>query len=153
MSTVDEPCTIVSGGPTQVAMSVTRAAGSPPMSTVGAPGPTTGPPTWGIGGRPGVCCGQVCMSVERAAGGMGSVDLHEAALDRQDPGRFHLGCGGALRRERRLRLETELQPFARRVAGRLHREVAGGGDVDVALRLDLHVRRAVHCDAALAELH
>ena len=34
------------------------------------PGPTTGPPMCGIGGIPGVCIGQVCMSVNLAAGGI-----------------------------------------------------------------------------------
>jgi hypothetical protein len=29
-----------------------------------------GPPTWGMGGTPGVTIGQTCMSVMRAAGGM-----------------------------------------------------------------------------------
>ena len=38
MRTVKAPITIVSGGPTHVAMSPTRAAGRPPMSTVTAPG-------------------------------------------------------------------------------------------------------------------
>jgi hypothetical protein len=70
ISTVAEPFTIESGGPTQTHMSPTTAAGNPPISTVGTPGPITGPPTWGIGGRPGVCIGQVCMSVNLAAGGI-----------------------------------------------------------------------------------
>jgi hypothetical protein len=39
---------------------------------VGQPGPTIGPPTWGIcTGPAGVCIGQVCRSVRRAAGGSG----------------------------------------------------------------------------------
>jgi hypothetical protein len=49
-------------------MSPITAAGIPPMSTVGQPGPTTGPPTWGIGGRPGVTIGHTCMSPILAAG-------------------------------------------------------------------------------------
>ncbi|MCR8882504.1 hypothetical protein QUW57_05740 [Phocaeicola plebeius] len=53
-------------------MSPTTAAGSLPISTFGTPGPTIGPPTWGMGGSPGVCIGQVCMSVSLAAGGIGS---------------------------------------------------------------------------------
>ena len=40
-----EPFTIASGGPTQIAMSPTRAAGRPPISTVGQPGARIGPPT------------------------------------------------------------------------------------------------------------
>jgi len=58
---------MVSGGPTHTQLSPTTAAGKPPIRTVGAPGPTTGPPTWGIGGTPGVCIGQVCKSVILAA--------------------------------------------------------------------------------------
>lgn len=60
---------IVSGGPTQVHVSLTRAAGIMPIRTVGAP-LIIGPPTWGTGGVPGVTIGQVCMSDMRAAGGM-----------------------------------------------------------------------------------
>jgi hypothetical protein len=59
---------MVSGGPTQVQLSPTTAAGMPPTSTVGTPGPITGPPTCGMGlGKAGVCMGHVCMSVMRAA--------------------------------------------------------------------------------------
>src|ERR1700674_2619004 len=82
MRTVAEPIAMVSGGPTQVAMSVTRAAGSIPISTVGSQGGRIGPPTWGT--TP-VTMGQTCMSVARAAGGIpvsferGSL-LHLAAL-------------------------------------------------------------------------
>jgi hypothetical protein len=56
-----------SGGPVQVAMSPTRAAGIPPMRTVGAPGGMIGPPTCGLGPSD---IGQVCMSPTRAAGGI-----------------------------------------------------------------------------------
>ena len=42
---VTPPITIESGGPTQVAMVPRLAAGSAPMSTVGAPGGRIGPPT------------------------------------------------------------------------------------------------------------
>ena len=70
MNTVGEPLTMISGGPTQSAWSVTRAAGRKPIKTVGAHGGRIGPPTCGIGGVPGVAIGQVCMSVIRAAGGM-----------------------------------------------------------------------------------
>jgi len=66
--TVTEPLTIASGGPVQVQVSPTTAAGNPPISTFGTPGPVTGPPTWGIGGTAGVCIGQVCISVNLAAG-------------------------------------------------------------------------------------
>lgn len=64
-----------SDGPTgpQRHISLTRAAGRKPIITVGSPGVVMGPPTWGIGGMPGITIGQVCMSVSRAAGGMTSV--------------------------------------------------------------------------------
>ena len=65
-----EPFTIESGGPTHTQLSPTTAAGILAMSTVGAPGPTMGPPTCGMGGTAGVCMGQVCISVSLAAGGM-----------------------------------------------------------------------------------
>ena len=55
--TVEDPITIESGGPTHTQLSPITAAGILPMSTVGAPGPTMGPPTWGIGGVAGVCMG------------------------------------------------------------------------------------------------
>ena len=48
--------TIVSGGPEQVARSPNRAAGKLVIKTVGSPGGSTGPPTWGVG----VGTGQVC---------------------------------------------------------------------------------------------
>src|ERR1035441_8790768 len=67
MSTVLQPITMTSGGPTQVAMSPTRAAGSIPISTVGQPGGRIGPPTCGT--IP-VTIGQTCMSVIRDAGGI-----------------------------------------------------------------------------------
>ena len=65
--TVVEPIAITSGGPTQVAMSPTRAAGMPLINTVGAPGGRIGPPTCGLGPSDS---GQVCMSPTRAAGGI-----------------------------------------------------------------------------------
>lgn len=55
--TVDEPETILSGGPTQTSISPSLAAGKPAMSTVGSPGPTIGPPTCGMGTGPGVIIG------------------------------------------------------------------------------------------------
>src|SRR6516225_5374929 len=70
ISTVGEPFAITSGGPTQVHLSVTRAAGCPPMRTVGHPGGRIGPPTCGTGGVPGVTIGQVCISPILAAGGI-----------------------------------------------------------------------------------
>jgi hypothetical protein len=70
IKTVGEPMAIASGGPTQVHMSVERAAGCPPMRTVGQPGGKIGPPTCGTGGTPGVTIGQVCMSPILAAGGI-----------------------------------------------------------------------------------
>ena len=68
--TVALPLTMLSGGPTQTHRSPTTAAGTPPISTFGTQGPEIGPPTCGIGGRPGVTMGQTCMSVILAAGGM-----------------------------------------------------------------------------------
>jgi hypothetical protein len=65
--TVIEPLIIVSGGPTQVAISPTRAAGRKPINTVGQPGGNIGPPTWGT--TP-VTIGHVCISVILAAGGI-----------------------------------------------------------------------------------
>ena len=67
MSTLNEPIAMTSGGPTQVAMSPTRAAGKPPISTVTAPGGRIGPPTCGT--TP-VTIGQTCISVILAAGGI-----------------------------------------------------------------------------------
>ena len=67
-NTVGEPLAMTSGGPTHVAMSPTRAEGIMPISTVGQPGGRIGPPTCGT--TP-VTIGQVCMSVTRAAGGIG----------------------------------------------------------------------------------
>jgi hypothetical protein len=68
--TVADPLTIVSGGPTQTQLSPTTAAGSLAISTVGTPGPTTGPPPCGTGGTAGVTMGQACISVNLAAGGI-----------------------------------------------------------------------------------
>jgi hypothetical protein len=70
IKTVAEPLTMESGGPTQTHISPITAAGIPPMMTVGTPGPSTGPPTWGIGGSPGVTMGHTWRSVSLAAGGM-----------------------------------------------------------------------------------
>src|ERR1700735_1199384 len=64
VNTVNDPSTITSGGPTQTAISVTRAAGRPPISTVGARGARMGPPTCGTRT---VTMGQTCMSVNLAA--------------------------------------------------------------------------------------
>jgi hypothetical protein len=66
--TVADPFIIESGGPTQTAISPKTAAGNLPIKTVGAPGPIMGPPTCGMGGNPGVTIGQVCISVNLAAG-------------------------------------------------------------------------------------
>src|SRR5690606_14421156 len=65
INTVGAPITIESGGPAHWAASPTRAAGSPPIKTVGEPGPVIGPPTCGLGPSN---IGQACMSVTRAAG-------------------------------------------------------------------------------------
>jgi hypothetical protein len=45
IKTVDEPRIIVSGGPAQMAISPTFAAGIPPINTVAHPGGKIGPPT------------------------------------------------------------------------------------------------------------
>src|SRR5687767_10673577 len=86
--TVIEPFTMLSGGPTQTAMSPTQEAGMPPTSTLGTPGPEIGPPTCGIGGKPGVTIGQEWRSVSRAAGGMVEllIDLGHRSLELQDAG-------------------------------------------------------------------
>jgi hypothetical protein len=54
-----------SGGPTQTHILPTAAAGMLPINTVGAPGETIGPPTWGTGPDD---IGHTCMSVMREAG-------------------------------------------------------------------------------------
>jgi len=56
---------MTSGGPTQTALSLTRAAGKPPISTMGQHGGKIGPPTCGTGP---FAAGQACMSFKRAAG-------------------------------------------------------------------------------------
>lgn len=61
--TVMEPLTMTSGGPTQTQVLPTVAAGKKPIMTMGWPGVTIGPPTWGIGGSSGGTIGQTCMSV------------------------------------------------------------------------------------------
>ena len=65
IKTVGDPVRIMSGGPSQVARSPARAAGRPPINTVGHPGGRIGPPTCGTGP---VDIGQVCISPKRAAG-------------------------------------------------------------------------------------
>ena len=65
-----EPLTTVSGGePAQKQEEPIVAAGKFPISTEGTPF-VIGPPTCGIGGVPGVCIGQTCISVILAAGGI-----------------------------------------------------------------------------------
>jgi hypothetical protein len=66
--TLLEPMAMTSGGPTQNAISVTRAAGSIPIRTVGQHGGRIGPPTCGTST---VTIGQVCISVILAARGIG----------------------------------------------------------------------------------
>lgn len=68
INTVAEPIAITSGGPVHTHISPTQAAGCPPMSTVGVPGGSTGPPTCGTGGVPGVTIGHTCISPILAAG-------------------------------------------------------------------------------------
>ena len=63
--TVNAPCTIMSIGPTQIAMSVIRACGIMQVSTLIWHGGMIGPPTCGTSP---VTIGQVCMSVTLAAG-------------------------------------------------------------------------------------
>jgi hypothetical protein len=65
IKTVDEPITMLSGGPLQVAMSPTQAAGTPPIKTVGTPAGKIGPPTCGT---VAVTIGQTCISETLAAG-------------------------------------------------------------------------------------
>ena len=65
--TVEDPATIVSGGPAQVSISPTFAAGIPAIITVGAPGGNIGPPTCGTGP---VLIGHVCISPTLAAIGI-----------------------------------------------------------------------------------
>src|SRR5688572_23013450 len=67
-STVTDAFTITSGGPTHTHISVARACGIPPVSTVRAQGGRICPPTCGMGGTPGVTIGQTCISPARAAG-------------------------------------------------------------------------------------
>lgn len=70
IKTVEEPLTQLSGGPTHKHISPTTAAGKVAIKTVGTPGPSTGPPTCGMGTTAGVCIGQTCISVIRAANGI-----------------------------------------------------------------------------------
>jgi hypothetical protein len=93
--TVSDPFTIVSGGPTQVAMSVTRAAGILPIRTVTAQGGRIGPPTCGIGGTPGVTIGQTCISPTRAAGIPMMRLLYAVAPAREDLLQYRSQAGSA----------------------------------------------------------
>jgi hypothetical protein len=68
--TVAEPLMMESGGPTHTHMLPKVAEGIIPIRTVGPPGETIGPPTWGTGTGAGVTIGHTCISVIRAAGGM-----------------------------------------------------------------------------------
>lgn len=77
-----------SGGPTQTHMLPAVAAGMLPINTVGAPGETMGPPTWGTGPDD---IGQTCMSVMREAG----FPMIKLLL----PCRFRLGRGRHLEQE------------------------------------------------------
>ena len=84
INTVPDPFAIVSGGPTQVTIPPTTAAGMLPIKTVGTPGGRIGPPTCGTGGTAGDCIGQVCMSPARAAGGIFGSSKKSDVL-RRDP--------------------------------------------------------------------
>jgi len=66
--TVAEPITMLSGGPAQVHILPTVAAGCPPIKTVGTPGGKIGPPTCGL--PFGFTSGHTWLSVIRAAGGI-----------------------------------------------------------------------------------
>ena len=107
MSTVAEPFTMESGGPTHVAMLPTVAAGTLPMSTVGTPGGIIGPPTCGTGGTGGTvgfCMGHVCISPTLAAGGILSlslmwfqlIDANNSAFDLRHPSAVDRGHSVAL---------------------------------------------------------
>lgn len=74
ISTELEPLMMVSGGPTQTAMSLIRAAGIKPIKQFGDP-EMIGPPTCGTG--PGLTMGQVCISVILAAGGISYLDISD----------------------------------------------------------------------------
>src|SRR4051812_49915117 len=67
MSTVAEPFTILSGGPTQTHIEPTVAAGMFPINTGGPPGELIGPPTWGVGGKPRGAIWDTGIFVIRAA--------------------------------------------------------------------------------------
>lgn len=68
--TVQLPFTIEPGGPIQMVKSpITDPGATPPIITVGAPGPTIGPPTCGIGIINGVNIGQSCMPIKIGAAG------------------------------------------------------------------------------------
>ena len=64
INTEPEPLLMESGGPTQMSRSPFRAAGKPPIFTLGEP-TTTGPPTCGT---LAVTLGQICIDVNVAAG-------------------------------------------------------------------------------------
>ena len=68
--TVAKPLMTESGGPTQTHMLPMVAEGIIPISTVGPPGETMGPPTCGIDTGAGVTIGHRCISKIQAAGGM-----------------------------------------------------------------------------------
>jgi hypothetical protein len=62
-----------------------------------------GPPTWGTGGSPGVTIGQMCMSVTREAGGIGSDSLPKGSIN------HHQGAShNRLARRRQLRSRVAL---------------------------------------------
>ena len=81
MKTVGDPIAMLSGGPTQVHKSVARAAGWPPISTVGHPGGKIGPPTCGT--TP-VTIGHVCISPTLAAWGILITDKNSSVYGRAD---------------------------------------------------------------------
>ena len=73
---------MLSGGPTQTAMSPTGAAGRPPISTVGAPGPDDRPADM-RDRRHARRLHRADVHVGEAGGGGHLVDLHQRAVDGQ----------------------------------------------------------------------
>lgn len=89
--TVVDPMIMLSGGPLQVAISPTHAAGIPPIKTVGHPGGKMGPPTCGT---VPVTIGQTCISDTLAANGIFLIYLNQGTLQfcYGATGQFNAGC-------------------------------------------------------------
>src|SRR6516225_8296709 len=136
--TVKEPLAITSGGPTHVHLSVTRAAGWPPMITVGHPGGKIGPPTCGTGGVPGVIMGHVCISPTRAAGGIMFLCLNHVLFARF-LSRLGIVCKGRI-------LRIRLFGICRRTGTASASRPRGSATVN------LH-HRPLHCYAGWSDIH